>query len=119
VKQSGKVKAMSNVNGSNWIRKAKRYAIYARDNFSCCYCGTCFDSVKGLSLDHVVARENGGGNEATNLVTACISCNSRKGDMPIHQFVDEAHALIVLEQINKPINVEAGKRLVALEKAVK
>ena len=110
---------MSNVNGSNWIRKAKRYAIYARDNFTCCYCGECFSSVKGLSLDHVVARENGGGNEATNLVTACISCNSRKGDMSIHQFVDEAHALIVLEQINKPINVEAGKRLVALEKAVK
>jgi len=119
VKQSGKVKAMSNVNGSNWIRKAKRFAIYHRDNFTCCYCGECFSSVKGLSLDHVVARENGGGNEATNLVTACISCNSKKADTPIELFVDGDHAKHILAQINKPINVEAGKRLVALEKAVK
>ena len=110
---------MSNTHGSNWIRKGKRFAIYARDNFTCCYCGECFSSVKGLSLDHVVARENGGSNCATNLVTSCIPCNSRKGDTPIHLFVDEAHALIILEQINKPIDTEHGKRLVALEKAVK
>ena len=110
---------MSNKNGSSWIRKERRYAIYHRDNHTCCYCGERFASHVGLSLDHVVARENNGGNENTNLITACISCNSKKGDTPIHQFVDEAHALVILEQINKPVDIATGKRLVALEKAVK
>jgi len=109
---------MSNKNGSSWIRKAKRFAIYHRDSFTCCYCGCRFDSSVGLSLDHVVARENGGDNAATNLITACISCNSRKGDTPIHEFVDADHALI-LEQINKPVDLDVGKRLVALAKAVR
>jgi 5-methylcytosine-specific restriction endonuclease McrA len=109
---------MSNKNGSSWIRKEKRYAIYARDSFTCCYCGCRFDSSVGLSLDHVVARENGGDNAATNLITACISCNSRKADTLIHEFVDADHALVILEQINKPIDLSVGKRLVALAKVL-
>jgi len=30
-------------------------------------------------LDHLVARQHGGGDEAANLVWACARCNSRKG----------------------------------------
>lgn len=33
----------------------------------------------GLTLDHLVPVELGGTNEPTNLVTACLSCNSAKG----------------------------------------
>jgi 5-methylcytosine-specific restriction endonuclease McrA len=108
-----------NKHGSNWIRKERRYAIYHRDNYTCCYCGEVFATHRGLSLDHVVARENGGSNDSTNLVTACVSCNSRKGDTPIHLFVDEQHALVILEQINKPVDIKVGKRILELEKVVK
>ena len=34
-------------------------------------------------MDHVLACELGGQNEATNLVTCCISCNSAKRDLPM------------------------------------
>jgi 5-methylcytosine-specific restriction endonuclease McrA len=40
------------------------------------YCG----SNKDLTLDHVVPKSRGGGNEWTNLVTSCFKCNLRKGN---------------------------------------
>lgn len=77
---------MSNTNGSKWIRKEKRQAIYGRDDHCCVYCGA---DLRGgcATLDHVTARELGGGNEASNLVTARLSCNSRKQDLPLRKFL--------------------------------
>lgn len=63
--------------GSNWIHRPTRWAVYHRDGFCCVYCG----SKERLSLDHVIACENGGTNDVTNLVTACVSCNSAKQDL--------------------------------------
>lgn len=42
----------------------------------CDYCGTWI----AATIDHVVPRSQGGGNERANLVSACWSCNSSKGD---------------------------------------
>jgi 5-methylcytosine-specific restriction endonuclease McrA len=66
--------------GSKWIRPAKRLAIYARDGFACAYCGATVEGDARLTLDHVVPCELGGTNDASNLVTACLSCNSAKQD---------------------------------------
>ena len=66
--------------GSKWIRPEKRLAIYHRDGFCCAYCGAGAEDGVLLTLDHVLACELGGSNEATNLVTACLSCNSAKQD---------------------------------------
>ena len=74
--------------GSKWIRPAKRARIYESDGHTCVYCGrSIHEHGVQLSLDHVVPCELGGGNEATNLVTACIHCNSAKRDLPLGQFV--------------------------------
>ena len=72
----------------SWIRQEKRQAIYSRDGFTCAYCGADL-SERGeeLTLDHVTARANGGHNDATNLVTACRSCNSSKQDMGLRRFI--------------------------------
>ncbi len=65
--------------GMNWIRLSTRLAIYSRDGFVCAYCGAEGESLgQGLTLDHVLACELGGSNEANNLITACLSCNSAK-----------------------------------------
>jgi 5-methylcytosine-specific restriction endonuclease McrA len=72
--------------GSNWIRRAKRLAIYARDDHRCVYCGRDL-STEVATLDHVRPCELGGDNEATNLVTACLSCNSAKRDLPLAEFL--------------------------------
>ena len=58
-------------------RKISRRALFARDGWSCVYCGT---SGGRLTLDHVVPRSRGGGSVWENVVTACAPCNLRKGD---------------------------------------
>lgn len=53
-----------------------RQNVFRRDSFACQYCG----SPKDLTLDHVIPRSKNGKSTWSNLVTACKSCNSRKGD---------------------------------------
>lgn len=64
----------------DWIRAKRESAgfigVFERDKHRCRYCGV---AGSGLSLDHVVPQSRGGANEPWNLVTACGSCNSRKG----------------------------------------
>lgn len=72
--------------GSNWIRREKRLAIYLRDDYRCVYCWRDL-ATEIATLDHVLACELGGTNEATNLVTACISCNSSKRDLRLSDFL--------------------------------
>ncbi len=57
-------------------RKITRRALFARDGYSCQYCG----SQAKLTVDHVVPRSRGGGSDWDNVVTSCAPCNSRKGD---------------------------------------
>ncbi len=53
-----------------------RQNIFKRDGNQCVYCS----SKDSLTLDHVLPRSRGGGSNWTNLVTACKTCNSKKGD---------------------------------------
>lgn len=58
---------------------AKRLRIYMRDKYRCQYCGDR-KPVNELTLDHILPRSRGGDNSAVNIVTACVACNTRKGD---------------------------------------
>ena len=58
-------------------RKITRRAIFARDRWTCQYCGR----ERGkLTVDHVIPRSKGGSSAWDNIVTCCASCNRRKGD---------------------------------------
>ena len=58
-------------------RKITRRAIFARDRWTCQYCGR----ERGkLTVDHVVPRSKGGSSAWDNIVTCCAPCNRRKGD---------------------------------------
>lgn len=65
--------------GMNWIRQEKRLAIYLRDGCACVWCGKGIEQQITLSLDHIKVAKHGGGNEASNLVTCCIDCNTSRG----------------------------------------
>lgn len=90
----GRTSSANGNQGSKWIRPAKRLAIYARDAFECVYCGasgkpTTILNPRGgaaLTLDHLQPRELGGSNEASNLVTACCSCNSARRALTVAAF---------------------------------
>lgn len=53
-----------------------RQNIFKRDHQKCQYCGTS----NKLTLDHVLPKSRGGKSSWDNLVTACQSCNSQKGN---------------------------------------
>jgi len=57
----------------------KRMRIYMRDKFRCQYCGEK-KAASDLTLDHILPRSRGGDNSPVNIVTACVSCNNRKGN---------------------------------------
>lgn len=81
-----KRKRKNGTRGSNWIRSRKRWAIYHRDGFRCVYCAKAPEN-EPLTLDHLVARENCGTNEPSNLVTCCVSCNTSKKDLTFRRWL--------------------------------
>ena len=61
--------------------RVNRQRILKRDNHSCVYCG----SKRELTIDHLIPKSKGGKNTWDNLVTCCISCNSKKGDKMLYE----------------------------------
>jgi 5-methylcytosine-specific restriction endonuclease McrA len=55
-----------------------RLNIFARDKFTCQYCGDRPHRSK-LNLDHVIPRALGGRTTWENVVCSCVECNRRKG----------------------------------------
>ena len=53
-----------------------RQEMLRRDAYQCQYCG----NRKQLTIDHVIPRSKGGKHTWDNVVTACATCNGRKGD---------------------------------------
>lgn len=74
--------------GMNWIRPAKRLAIYLRDGLACCYCGATVEDGVKLTLDHLRPYSSGGSNKETNLVTCCHRCNSARGQRSWKAFAE-------------------------------
>lgn len=56
-----------------------RANIYARDEFTCQYCGTRHEP-KFLTFDHVIPVAQGGKRGWENIVSACEPCNRKKAD---------------------------------------
>jgi 5-methylcytosine-specific restriction endonuclease McrA len=62
--------------------KLTRREVFIRDNFTCQYCGR-FGS--DLTIDHIVPRSKGGPHTWDNLVSACKTCNHRKGGKALNE----------------------------------
>lgn len=61
-----------------------RFNVFLRDSFCCQYCGHRRPTQE-LTFDHVIPRSRGGRTVWDNIVTACCSCNTRKGNRLPHQ----------------------------------
>ena len=56
-----------------------RFNVFLRDRFTCQYCGEAFAS-SALTFEHVIPRSRGGQTTWSNIVTACVPCNTGKGN---------------------------------------
>ena len=57
--------------------RALRDSVFARDNYTCKYCG---ERGGRLECDHITPVSRGGSNDRSNLATACRPCNRAKRD---------------------------------------
>jgi 5-methylcytosine-specific restriction endonuclease McrA len=57
-----------------------RANVYARDSHRCQYCSHRFPPAQ-LTFDHVIPVARGGRKGWDNIVTCCIACNRKKGDL--------------------------------------
>ena len=111
--------------GRNWIRPEKRLALYLRDGLACVYCGVSLEDGAVLTLDHLRPVSKGGSNEASNLVTACQTCNSRRKNRTVRGFcravasyLDHGVAAREIEQhvrrcAARTFNTQAARELIA------
>lgn len=82
----------STTQGSNWIRRKRRHAIYARDGWRCVWCtrevragdrrGKAQPGFRLATLDHYAY----GCNRSDNLLTSCKECNTLRGEMTAERF---------------------------------
>ncbi len=63
------------------VPPVSRREVFRRDQHTCQYCG----HTKRLTIDHVIPRSKGGTHTWDNVVTACESCNSAKGNRLLHE----------------------------------
>lgn len=79
------------------ISKRLRFSIFARDSFTCVYCGKQPPEVR-LVIEHVIPVCEGGTNSEMNLKTACEECNQGKGARTIAGAVPTEQARLVEAQ---------------------
>ena len=64
-------------------RQVTNTFLFARDGYKCQFCGRLESGLgfrECLTRDHLVPLSRGGTNSWTNVVTACSTCNTRKGN---------------------------------------
>ena len=66
-----------------------RLRIFERDEFLCHYCKKQLTRFTA-TLDHLQPISKGGDNSFDNLVTACLHCNSRRGNRPVMDLITDA-----------------------------
>ena len=90
-------------------RQVTNTFLFARDRYRCQYCGRSPDQFRSrecLTRDHLVPISRGGKNVWTNVVAACSTCNTRKGNRlpeqcgmhPLKKTV-EPHYVYLLENL--------------------
>lgn len=55
-----------------------------RDGWICAYCGKALDG-DDATVDHVIAKANGGTDDPDNLIAACRRCNGTKSDRQLYR----------------------------------
>lgn len=81
-----------------------RKNILRRDLYSCQYCKR---ADVALTLDHVIPKSKGGDDSWENLITACISCNNKKGDR-----TPEESKMTLFKKPTKPSHITFMKHFV-------
>jgi len=83
----------------------------------CVFCG----SFENLSTDHLIPKNRGGDNSADNLVLACSSCNSSRGDKGIFEWLglekkDNLHRLVAGKYLKQLLQIHEAEGTLEISK---
>lgn len=81
--------------------------IFEHDNYQCQYCGDK-PSIDNIFIDHIIPLSKGGDNSPVNLTTACKSCNSKKHDDDVFEFLSK-YGFAPLNNLSKKLNTLSKK----------
>jgi 5-methylcytosine-specific restriction endonuclease McrA len=85
--------------------------LFARDRLICAYCGgRC--APDDLTREHIVPTSRGGGDSWMNCITACRSCNGRKGSRMLQECSMELLYLPYVPSLHEDM-ILRGRRIVA------
>ena len=88
--------------------RLNRRNLFARDGNRCQYCGRDFPHHQ-LSCDHITPRSRGGTTTWENVVTCCLTCNTRKGDRTPQEAGMKLRARPVKPKDNPVLKVKLGQ----------
>ena len=83
--------------------------VYLRDLYTCQYCSNEFIR-KDLTLDHVLPLSKGGKTNWSNIVAACMRCNTAKGNKTIMKPKVAPYEPTYYELVNKRKQLEFSLR---------
>lgn len=78
----------------NPIYQALRYQVLVASGFTCAYCAG-----PATTADHVLPRSRGGRTVRSNLLPACSTCNTSKGDRTVVEWVRSGCAPVGARQL--------------------
>ena len=93
------------------IGKSLRFEIFARDGFTCQYCGRRPPDVI-LEVDHIHPESKGGTADPINLITACFDCNRGKSAKVISEIAPRPDADLTYLKVQQEL-AEAKRYLEA------
>lgn len=96
------------------VSKSVRFEIFARDVFTCQYCGKRPPEVV-LEVDHIHPVSKGGDDELINLITSCFDCNRGKRAKVISDIAPRPDADLMFLKVQQEI-AEADRYLKAKRK---
>lgn len=102
------------------LSKRRRFDVFKRDSFTCCYCGQQPPTAV-LEIDHIVPVVEGGSDDIDNLATSCFDCNRGKAAVPLEHLpasVADQRALLMEREAQERAYIRFVKSRRRREKAV-
>jgi|SRR5687768_4236478 len=88
-------------------------AHFLRCGFTCMACGRDLKDAepRDLTLDHLIPRSKGGGNDPRNIILVCLSCNSRRQAKPWREAYPGGSHARIKRVIRRKLNLKLARAI--------